>query len=234
MKPLALAALALSLTGTGCIVVGDDDCNTSTVTLDWSGGFRDADGGALLGCSAAGVQTVNVYVNGELDAGFACSSGSARAVGLPAGSNLITVEGISDGVIAFRAEAFVDGARCGDQRIALTPAEGWVDVQYAFSPVNQCTPNSVMWFSIWDDIANEQAVLVDVNSSPTAYACGSTISFLLPAGDYTFDWMEERAPTTGGYGVTGRDCTDRLFTIAGGSQTIVSPVLADGSTPCAR
>jgi hypothetical protein len=234
MKRLA-AVLAAALLVTGCF--HDDDC-TGTVTVDWSGGFQDFDGGALLNCAEAGVREVDIWVNGAFDSTYACGVGAARGV-LFDGPNVVTVEGIdAGGFITFRGEVAVNGGSCREQRLGVTLAEGTVDLDYAFSPVDSCSspPGSTfMFFSIFDEIAGLVAAEVNATNFTNDQVCGNAegvplpITLLLPAGSYTLDWIREVAPPST---VLARDCTPTSFSVAGAAVTTVSPVLVDSSFSC--
>jgi hypothetical protein len=233
MKRLALVLAAVSVLGTGCFVSDRAPC-AGSVTVDWSGGFLGSDGIARA-CAGAGVTWVDLFINSDVNtaARVACTSLAASAVDLPAGQNLLTVEGVeAGGRIAYRAERTVNGT-CGDQQVPVTPAEGTLVVDYAFSPTNVCyaTQPTYIWVKVHDDVANQTAFLD--NGTGALNLCtttGAAPTYLLPAGRYTLLGVNEVSLTAG---VVGADCRRPTFTIAGGAATTsVTPTLTDSAQAC--
>jgi hypothetical protein len=226
MKRLVLAiASAATLAGTGC---GSHPCQRN-VTVDWSQGFLRADG-ATLGCGGANVQFVDLFINDDPSTGTRvdCSVLAMQAVDVGTGTNLFTVEGIGPGGrIAYRKE-FQLAAACGDQQVAVTPAQGVLHVAYSFSPSNSCYPGTTyLWSQVRDDVAG-QIDFTDTDQS-AANTCPAALAFVLPEGPHTLLGINEWSPTAG---YVGADCTDRPFDIAGAQDTTVSPVLVDSSAAC--
>jgi hypothetical protein len=227
MKRLALV-LASALFGTGCFVHDDHDCDR-LMTLEWE--FQDFDG-AIRGCTApAGrdiVQTVDVWVDGVYVTSFFCED-LAGTIAISSRAQLVTVEGISGGRIAFRHE-FAPSPSCADQFVAVTPAQGTVAVDYAFSPDNACAaPATFIALSVRDDIAAQNAVFEDAATGPSCSVVDAAPEWLLPVGAFTLEWIEE---VTGSGAVLAADCADRPFTVEPGLATVVQPTLLDTNVAC--
>jgi hypothetical protein len=240
MRTLALS-LAAALFGTGCIVT--TDCDRRSITVDWVS-FQFADGRTTTSCAVAGVAFVDVFIDGQpvVANGFVCSDGGATIVDVARGARLVTVEGVAaDGRILYRDERTISTDACGDVLASFFPAEGVVDLRYAFSPDDVCFANpSYIWFSVFDRILNQTVVQIDATSSTldkTRYVCASEVNapvFTLPAGVYDLDWIEERVPTAtpGVFAVTARNCTRNSFDVNGGTLTNVPVTLTDATAPC--
>lgn len=234
---LALAAASATFVGAGCGPATHAGPCPNSVTVDWSGGFQLATG-SITSCSGANVSAMDLFINDDPSTRVrvACTQGAAQAVDLPAGTNLFTVEGIDarsgQDRIAFRAEVNVASA-CGDQHVAVTPAAGTLALDYAL-PGNACyAPDSRIFSSVRDDIANQVAFVDASTSSPLcAPSPAPAPTFILPAGNYTLLGVNEWSPSVAGNGIVGADCTDRAFQIAGAQTTTVTPSLVDSTTAC--
>jgi hypothetical protein len=246
MRTLALALLA-SVLGTGCIIHdndtvnggGDPVCLPSTITVAWSN-FTAGDG-AQLGCAAAGVEWVDIFMNGTPVETWNCADGGAIITDVLSGSYLLTIEGVeANGRIAFRDEQNVTSSGCGDRLVFAEPAEGFVALQYTFSPVNQCAGTvadpSYLWFSVFDVAANATTAAVDANSTlaeKRLYACSLDLVFPLPSGAHELDWMQEMVETSlGVFSVTGAQCALTPFEVPRGGTVGVPVVMADASVSC--
>lgn len=230
MKRLAVV-LAAVLPLSGCFW---GECSR-TVTVDWTS-FRLADNTVTSSCQAAGVSTIDVWVNSAFAGAFACT-GPAAGVRLGSGSNLVTVEGRdAGGVIRYRDEFTVDGGHCGDVGVVeAQPGEGRISVSYTFAPVNACfDPGpSFIWVYVLDDIANE--VAADSSAAPeSGNVCGVNFpfTFRVAAGEYTLLRTQEMIRSGGGYATVARDCTPYALQVSPAATTPVSAVLADASVSC--
>lgn len=230
MKRLAIV-LAAVLPATGCFW---GECSR-TVTVDWAS-FRLADDTVTSSCQAAGVSTIDVWVNSAFAGAFDCN-GPAAPVRLARGSNLVTVEGRDSGdVIRYRDEFTLDGDHCGDLGVVdAQPGEGRISVSYGFAPVNQCyTPGpSFIWVYVVDDIANE--IAADSSAAPeSGNVCGVNhpLTFRVAAGEYTLLRTQEMIRSGGGYATVGRDCNPYALQVAAAATTPVSAVLADAAVSC--
>jgi hypothetical protein len=233
MKRLAVV-LAASLLGTGCIV--SDDCNTRTVSIGWPT-FLLADGTQTASCGAAGVSSVDVFMDGQSVGNFACTEGGVSVTSVPDGTHVFTVEGLDASSFIILRDEITLGATCGEQVVSVRPAEGTVELAYSFTPLNQCAADpSYLWFSIFDQVAGSVTVRIDENSSTadkTRYTCPDPIVFAMPAGTFTLQSIEERVLTAPGvYTVTGANCADGSFTVTGADVSTVDVALADASAAC--
>ena len=223
-RVLLLAAAALL--GSGCIVSNNDPtptCPPSTITVTWNG-FTRGDG-AVLTCSQALVSGVDIFMNGQPVSTWNCTDGGATITQVQPGTYTLDVEGVeSGGRIAFRDEFTVSTDGCGDHLVHAQPAEGYVDLN------PNCVSGSLLWFSVFDEIANKETVRVDGSTTPVDFACGSTTAnlFPLPAGPHRMQWLEEvvqQSPTS--FLVTGAYCAPTEFTVQGGQTSTVNVSLAN-------
>ncbi|ABC80439.1 hypothetical protein [Anaeromyxobacter dehalogenans] len=242
MRRLALL-LAASTLGAGCTVSTDDGgyyCVDAdrTMTIEWPS-FLLANG-AQADCRGAGVAYVDIYMNdqrvqGPVSGGWNCGDGGATITYVPAGTHLVTVEGIAaDGsTILLRDERSVTPYDCGDTRVPVQPAEGTFDLAYSFTPTNVCTAGSYMFFSVYDAIAGTIAAQVDETSAnPALYACGDPITFVLPAGAFTLTRTEESVYSGGAWLPTAANCNATSFNVTPAALSTVSVPLADSSAFC--
>jgi hypothetical protein len=241
MKRFVLLAAA-ALLGSGCIVHNDNtggSCPPPTITVQWNT-FTGGDNIAR-GCNAAGVASVDIFMDGANVSTWPCTDGGAVITNVPSGTHQLTVEGIEpSGRIAYRDQFNASAGACGDTLYNAQPAEGWLDVNYAFPAGGSCAGNpSYLWFSITDDIAGAVVARVDENSSPTQYVCGvyanppssippNALFLPLPEGTYHLNWIEERLPQSGVYVLSGSNCSPTPFSVAGGVfSNTVGVTLAD-------
>jgi hypothetical protein len=237
MRRLALL-LAASVLGTGCIVThdGSNTCAPRTVSIGWPT-FLLANGAETPSCSAAGVRFVDVFMDDAPVGEFDCTQGGVSVVDVPTGSHRFTVEGLdgqaaNGGIILLRDELVVSSGVCGEQIVTSRPAEGTLDVSYSFASANVCNPGSFMWFSVFDEIAGKVGAVADETANTTSFACGGPITFVLPAGAYTLDRIEEVTPSPGGLVPTANNCSRTSFTIEPAFTSTVLVTLADSNTLC--
>ncbi len=233
-----LVLLVASLLGTAC--VSGDTCDARTVSIAWPS-FLLANGTVTNSCAVAQINTVDVFMDNNLVGSFNCTDGGVNVTGvLNDGDHLFDVEGIDSvsGAIALRDSFTVSNSNCHSPLVNAQPSEGTVQLTFSFSP-NTCSSdvNSFMWFTIHDDIAN-QDITVDSAHTPQAYSCSTghagdftplPIQFALASGNYTFQRMEEvvyPAPPVQAAG----NCTATAFDITGGTAQPISVGLTDGVT----
>jgi len=227
MKRLALV-LAASVLGTGCVVVDDDSCARSTFTVDWH--FQRFDGSAPTGCGAAGVEWVDVFLNGApVGSSFPCTNNSVVITDVPSGSHALTVEGIDfAGRIAYRDELTVQTNGCGNRFVASFPSEGTVNLDYT-SPGCIASP-CFLWFSVFDEIANTTAAAVSVTSPASVkddYPYPNDVVIRLATGAYTLEWMQLVSASFLHEAIT---CSPSAFDIGVAVQTVV-PTTLQASCP---
>jgi hypothetical protein len=208
MRNLTLLSAALLPLLGGCV---SNTCDYPTATISWS--LQDANG-VPWSCTDAGVTTVDIYFDGTpVGPHFACNAG--RAVidlgGIAPGTYTAIVEGTdSNGTIWDRSNPFtVTVSDCGDRRYAPVLGEGWLDIDYHFTP-DVCHFGS-MWYALYDDVAGSWISAVDYNTVPVApdyveyrdyYGCytpasggapatGRALQVAVPFGTYTLAWLQE-------------------------------------------
>lgn len=238
MRRLALL-LATSVLGAGCYSSNDGGyyvpppgCDPVTITARWPS-FKLVNGAVTSSCGVAGVSSVEVFLNDVSVQRLACGAGGLTITGVTPGQNIVTVEGLdSAGTILLRDDLTVTAASCGDTLVDTQPAEGLFDLNYYFTPVNQCSPGSYIWFSVHDQLANVTAALVDETHSTTSYACPATISFPLPVGRYTIQRVEEVVPAGASWAATATNCSPTTFDIAGALSSTVTVPLTDSNVFC--
>ena len=107
-----------------------------------------------------------------------------------AGSHVFTAEALDAGGNIILRDAVSAGTDVCDVLVVADtePAEGTFELAYSFTPTNVCTSGgSYIWFTIHDDTANEDTVVVEDGT----YACGDLIRFALPKGPHTLVRTEE-------------------------------------------
>lgn len=198
MKRLALAA-AVAVLGTGCFST-DDACDPA-LDITWQD-FTDANDAVYATCSAAGVNFVDVFVDGTDGLRFPCTTNTGGTIPIRPGTRVVTVEGVSadgrddPGVILYRDEFDVDITGCGVAVMEAFPSEQYVQIAYSFPA---CTANpSYMWFSLTDLVAG--STIWEISSrfgNPREFDCNQDDLFLaVPAGSYQLEWIEEVVETS--------------------------------------
>jgi hypothetical protein len=225
MKPLALALAAVL--GTGCIVVDDDDaCSTSSLTLEWD--FLRSDN-AVTGCAGAGVDLVDVYVDGQFVDTFFCGEGGGTVGPVWAGS-VVTVEGIDlAGRIAYRDQV-TSASSCGNRFAAVRPAEGTVNLNYS-APGGCSASPCFLWFSVFDEISSTYAAVIAQDSPASVkddFLYPEDVVIRLAVGTYTLEWMELVSSAFAGQALT---CNASTFDVAGASPTDVPLTLLAACLP---
>ncbi len=219
-----LAVVAVAALGTGCVV--EETCDVRTVVISWPD-FHRADG-QIVGCGAAGVTDVRVWMDGYqvLDGArngdFPCGAGGLEVFDVFAGGHDWSVEGIdSSDRIVTRDTFSTAGDGCGALFQRTRPAQGRVDLRYQFysggAPLQdqQCV-GDFLWLSIYDVLASDFAALSDLGQFPRAYTCGGDFVLDLPVGTYVLDWMEEAGPSPD-YLLESADCNAKQFVVRPGS-----------------
>jgi hypothetical protein len=195
-----------------------------------------------LGCAAAGVSGVQVFVGGLI---APCSGGAGFCV--DANTWLCSTGGVSvaigsGGTYAVQVDAYdangnlkytsgpvaASASNCGDSAVGIFSqgVDGTLDIGYQFTPVNACgASGSNIWFELLDPAGSIYATVTP--ASPTQITCPQTISLAtVPAGVYTLSKFED------GLGATTyhADCAGPAFVHAG-DEIFVTTVPAS-STAC--
>lgn len=217
MTRLVLALVTAGLVGTGCLG-GGDNCSRSTFLVAWE--FQRFDGSPPAGCVAAGVEWVDIYMDGQLVGnGFPCGDQQAVITAVQAGSYDMVVEGIDTaGRIAYRERFTMDSSGCGNRSVLARPAEGIVNLDYAAT----CSSSPCyLWLSVHDEIANTTAAEISTGSPfnvQVSFPYPDDVVFRLAAGSYTLDWMQLVSAAFTSEAIT---CAAIPFDIAAVSQTDV-------------
>ena len=208
MRKLAILSVALLPLLGGCV---SSTCDYPTATIHWS--MQDPNGypwpvtpSDPLGCVAAGITDVDVYIGTASPVSFPCSAGGAviDTSRFAPGTYSTTVEGVyvdpatSLATIYDRAFFNLTVSECGNQDYYPVLKEGILEVDYHFAPVDACHGGS-MWFALYDETARQDISIIDGNSDPywkSYYGCYSTVSgtplsFPVPYGPYTLRGIQE-------------------------------------------
>lgn len=212
MNRLALV-LAATVLGSGCFSSADS-CDPS---LDIAWDFTGADDTVYPTCFDAGVNYVDVFVDGADGLRFPCTTNTSGVIPIRPGVRVVTVEGVSaasqtdPGVIVFRDEFDVEIAGCGRAVMDAFPSEQYIQLAYSF-PACAANP-SYIWYSLTDLVAGVTASEISSLSSPgdrRLYDCnqGEDPFFAVPAGSYQLEWIQEVVePTAGDFQVRKTNCT---------------------------
>jgi hypothetical protein len=241
MRSLALAAVALLPLLGGCIAT---PCDVPTATINWT--LQDP-GGVSWGCGAAGVTMVDVYIgNATRPITFPCAAygGVIDVSGLGLGTYTTTVEGLdASGNIIDRAQFNLSVNSCGGTSYFPVLAEGMLEIDYHFAPVDACH-NGSMWFALQDDTTGQDIFRIDANTPASRlddYPCYSTASgvplrFAVPFGSYTLRGLQEvQNPLTAPVSVYQECIPTRVSVYSAGTTTFTPPVLTatlPGSPAC--
>lgn len=186
MKRIAIL-LAGAVLGTGCIIDTTDDPCVRTLSVDWL--FVDAVGNPNLNCTDAGVNNVDVWIDGALVAtAVPCTSYGASFTGYDSGSHDVVVEGYFDNTIINR-DWYTLPPTCSDAVFQASPGEGTLDIQPTACEVG----TTYLAYRITDVTPGRPVELVD-QIRPTETppdTCDLGIRFLVPYGYYDLDQIQE-------------------------------------------
>lgn len=224
--------VAAGLVGTGC-VSGHDTCDVRTLEVDWHDNFVRADDPQhVYPCATASarpgnpaVDDVVVYVNGQqYGPPVRCETGYVDIFDAAPGDYDIMVVGLDASNHIVSRDWFTVTApdSCGDLAVQAQPAEGWLQLSYAFSdgrnpPSSACVANSDLFFSITDTLVQGgQPAYPDNSSVDCSYG-----KIPLAYGSYRLDWLEEDTST-----LQSSACRlGTTFDIGAATTTSVGPVL---------
>jgi hypothetical protein len=195
MRHLLLAAPLLAL-ATAC----SEPCTAPALTVSWA--FTRADGASGLGCADAGVESVDLWIDGvQVGSRIACAQGSATFTGLAAGDHVYTARGNrADGTARYQTWGGVALAACGETRALVQPGAGTLRVDYATSTdlcyalddASQTT--GYVWFQLLDRSTGAVAWSVNGAQTPTALPCRTGadgwFDLEVPWGLYRLRWIQ--------------------------------------------
>ncbi len=208
----AILLLTTALLGTGC---HSHSCNNGTLTVFWT--FSSASGGSL-DCTAAGVDTVDVAINGAPQGTFPCRGPNSDGITLldfVSGTYDVQLDGFdSANHHIFQStgnSVGVNGCQDNSVSIEAAPLTGDLTLTYEFTPTNQCTtPTSVVWYELVD-ASNNVVDVVDATHTPNAVPCGTNpVLAGLPFGFYTVTRIQELDPANGG-AISHATCSPQQF-----------------------
>jgi hypothetical protein len=236
MRSLAIAAVALVPLLGGCVAA---PCDVPTATIAWS--LQDP-GGTSWSCGAAGVTMVDVYIgNTTRPTTFPCAAygGVIDVSGLAVGTYPATVEGLdANGNIIDRAQFDLPVLSCGGTAHYPVLAEGMLEIDYHFAPVDACHGGS-MWFALRDDTTGQDIFRVDANTPASRlddYPCYSTVSgvplrFAVPFGHYTLRGIQEVIDPLVAPVSIYEACTPAGVSVHSAGTTLFTPPLLTATLP---
>lgn len=195
MRSRLLAAALLAL-ATSCA----EPCRAPLLTTAWT--FTLADGSRGVGCLAAGVAKVNLWIDGqEKGMGMACDQGAASFAGLAAGDHAFTIQGVdAAGAVRYQTWGTVTVAGCGETRVLLEPGAGLLRLAYATSSGQCYAPGDgthtlgYVWFRLVDRTTGLVASTIAQGVDPTRLPCQTgdqgQVNIPLPWGLYRLAWMQ--------------------------------------------
>jgi hypothetical protein len=193
MRHLVLAAPLLAL-ATACA----EPCTAPVLTVSWR--FTLPDGAGDVRCPAAGVATVDLWLDGApLAAGVACDQGTASFPGVAAGAHAFTMRGIgADGAMRYQTWGDLAVDACGETRVTMSPGAGTLRVAYPTSTgrcASEADPatNGYLWYQLLDRTTGLTASTVNASTTPQlGCAPGDQAWFELPVawGLYRLRWIQ--------------------------------------------
>lgn len=195
MRSRLLAAALLAL-ATSCA----EPCRAPLLTTAWT--FTLADGSSGVGCLAAGVAKVNLWIDGqEKGMGMACEQGAASFAGLAAGDHDFTIQGVdAGGTVRYQTWGTVTVASCGETRVLLEPGAGTLRLAYAtatgqcYAPGDATHTRGYVWFRLLDWTTKQVASTISSAVDPTRLPCQTgtqaQVNIPLPWGLYRLAWMQ--------------------------------------------
>jgi hypothetical protein len=236
MKRLALVlAAAATVAGTGC-GSSTPPCNRS-VTVDWS--FRNFANGVTSSCSTAGVDELDIYVNGGFIGTFPCQ-GPAVTIDVGGSTQSVQVDaidfsnhlGLGGNRVAYRDRFTVNTSACGDQAVLSEPAEGRISLDYAIPNTEaapDCSSGCTMFYQVHDDVNGSTAAnYVDYPAVPYP----NDILVRLPLGDYSVDFVQVVSNSL--HAALKQNCTHPTFSVQRpGDPGVTDPQLVPAAAPVA-
>lgn len=227
----ALLLLPFAAIASGCYVAPPCD---PVVNVYWTFTVPGLNG--VQTCAQAGVDTVDVFVDGGLVDTVPCSGPSAdgiQLVGFGQGTRLLQLDVYSGGVNGIRryqldANIRFDGCTSSYDVVA-DGLPGDLDLTYLFDPpVSSCLPNSFAWYQL-RDAGNGN---FDVPPIASSYPCGPEVigPLNLPAGVYTLSRFEVGQVSGNSWTPDYNLCAPRTFVHAG--PAALSTTLVPATASC--
>ncbi len=183
----ALLLLPMAALASGCYVAPPCD---PVANVYWTFTVPGLNG--LMSCAEAGVNSVDVFVDGALVDTVPCQGPAAdgiQLVGFGNGTRLLQLDVYSGNTRRYQFDGNIsfDGCTSGFDVVASGVA-GDLDLTYLFQPAQDCLAGSYAWYQLRDSAGGN----FDVAPISTLNACGvQPIGPLgLPAGVYTLSRFE--------------------------------------------
>lgn len=195
MRHLLLATPLLALAA-AC----SEPCTAPMLTTSWT--FTLADGTSGAGCLAAGVETVDLWIDGvKVGDGMACAQGAASFPRLAAGSHDYTMRGNgADGAARYQTWGQLSLGACGETRATIQPGAGTLRVAYAtntgvcYALDDPSQTEGHVWFQLLDRTTGLTTWSVNAGQAATSLPCatGADGWFDLPVpwGLYRLRWIQ--------------------------------------------
>lgn len=227
-----------------------EPCTAPVLTASWR--FTLPDGRTDVRCPAAGVETVDLWIDGaQVAAGMACDQGSASFTGLSAGAHAFTMRGSgADGSVRYQTWGDLAVEACGETRVTLRPGAGTLRIAYPTSTgrcASEADPatDGYVWYQLLDRTTGLVASTLNAASGPAQLPCalGDQAWFDLPVawGLYRLRWIQVVGfPLAANPTVIFQHCpalapppvpTIDVDVLATGRTTLTVP-LAPPTTPC--
>jgi hypothetical protein len=194
MKTLGTLMIATTFLA-GCVVnTASNTCNDpGSITLYWT--FTDATG-KVLGCKAAGVDTLVIDIDGERSVQSCIGVNGVEGIRLHnfyPGVYAYSMSAYSGGVngqLMYMTESKVNAAGCGDNPVdvSLDATQADLFIDYSFAGKTSCTTAGVeqVGYGLVDSYGN--TVIAD------SIPCSSQYPFIrisaLPFGSYKLRWIQ--------------------------------------------
>jgi len=195
-----LLSLPLLLLAAAC----GSPCNAPSLTVSWR--FDLADGRNDVDCATAGVDLVDVWIgNTEVAHGVSCALGAATFPDVGVGAKDLTLKArasATSAVIRYQQWGPVQVGSCGDTRVVMKPASGYLRIVYN-TPDGLCYPSggtevpSYIWYNLSAVFGSTFVAQSSVNQvqTPTALPCQPatgthSVSMEVPYGVYSLRWIQ--------------------------------------------
>ncbi len=238
----ALFALLLAAS----LTVGCGHCDPAETAVYWT--FTDASNRTTTSCSAAGVATIQILVNNQLQvdafhgttdlacADYDAAGGAVVPVYSPHDTIEVDAYDRSGNLLYFSKDTVATNS-CGLKAYDanLTAQQGQINVN--LTGFAQCPLNAYVWYSLTDLADPANPFVVDgLHQNATSIPCAGFIplgGFLF--GTYRLDWIQIVQPTnsaTQPYAAVYQNCTPQNWPHAA-DDTFTVP-LAQATSACAQ
>ena len=238
------ALLVTTSLATGC-----NNCDPAGTAIYWT--FTDASNHTTTSCSAAGVATLRIFVNGnaqtddlghqDLQCAGAYDNAGGAVVAVYSANDQIQVEAYdAQGNLLYLSTDFVPTSSCGLKSFNanLTAQQGTLTVN--LTGFAQCPLTSYVWYSLTDvtDPTNptSYSIVDGLHQNATAVPCAGAIAFdVVPFGNYRLDWIQIVQPTSNPatpYAAVLQNCSPQA--LAHDANDVFTVPLAPATSACAQ